>query len=90
MDATNRDVVSKAIGQYISENFLDGSDVSELAPDTPLVEWGVLSSMNTSLLLAYIQSDLGVAVPPTHLTARNFADLDAITDLVHTLATEAA
>ncbi|MEU9338003.1 acyl carrier protein [Streptomyces sp. NPDC048290] len=88
MDTTDRDVISKAVSQYIGDNFLDGSDISEISRDTPLLEWGVLSSMNTSLLINYIQTDLGVAVPPTHLTARNFTDVDAITDMVHGLAKE--
>ncbi|MGW6056108.1 acyl carrier protein [Streptomyces sp. NPDC055189] len=90
MNVTDRDVISKAVSQYIADNFLDGSDVSELADDTPLLEWGVLSSMNTSLLIGFIQKDLGVIVPPTHLTAKNFTDVEAITHMVHTLATESA
>ncbi|OEV03296.1 hypothetical protein [Streptomyces oceani] len=90
MDVTDRDVVSKVISKYIGDNFLDGSDVSELSGDTPLLEWGVLSSMNTSLLINFIQTDLGVVVPPTHLTAKNFTNVTAITNMVCGLTDEAA
>ncbi|AXK35447.1 acyl carrier protein [Streptomyces armeniacus] len=86
----DRDTIYDAIRQYVQENFLDDSDVTELAPDTPLLEWGVLTSMNTSLLLAFIRTELDVVVPPTHITGRHFASLDAVTDLVYGLAPQSA
>lgn len=90
MTATDRETLYNAISHYIQENFLGESEASELAPDSPLLEWGVLTSMNTSLLLAFIRNELHVVVPPTHLTGKNFASLDAITDMVHKLSLQPA
>ncbi|MEV0225002.1 phosphopantetheine-binding protein [Streptomyces sp. NPDC050704] len=86
----NRDDVSRLIGAYISEQFLDGDEDSGLKPDSPLLEWGVLNSMNTSLLLAYIRNELGVTVPSTSITGRHFRDLNSITDMVYGLSRERA
>jgi acyl carrier protein len=86
----NRDDVCRLIGTYISEQFLDGAEDSGLKPDSPLLEWGVLNSMNTSLLLAYIRNELGVTVPSTSITGRHFRDLNSITDMVYGLSRERA
>jgi len=86
----NRDDVCRLIGTYISEQFLDGSEDSGLKPDSPLLEWGVLNSMNTALLLAYIRNELGVTVPSTSITGRHFRDLNSITDMVCGLSRERA
>ncbi|MDT0346918.1 acyl carrier protein [Streptomyces litchfieldiae] len=86
MTATDRETIYKAISTYIQDNFLDDEDVPELTADAPLLEWGVLTSMNTSLLLAFIRNELRVVVPPTHLTGQHFGNLRSITDTVHKLA----
>ncbi|MGK5533263.1 phosphopantetheine-binding protein, partial [Streptomyces sp. URMC 129] len=53
--------------------------------DTPLLEWGILNSMNTAKLLTFVREELGVEVPVTRITGRDFGSLRAITDLVHSL-----
>ncbi|MBW1599694.1 phosphopantetheine-binding protein [Streptomyces sp. JJ38] len=90
MTALDRDAIYAKISEYIQEQFLGDSGVSELKPDTPLLEWGVLTSMNTSLLLSFIRNDLGVTVPPTHITGKHFQTLTTITDMVHELAPQPA
>nr|WP_155073924.1 acyl carrier protein [Streptomyces taklimakanensis] len=66
------------------------SGVTDLEPDTPLLEWGVLTSMNTSLLLNYIRTELKVTVPPAYITGKHFRDLRAITDMVRELSPQPA
>ncbi|MEE1931089.1 phosphopantetheine-binding protein [Streptomyces sp. TRM 70351] len=90
MTALDRDAIYEKISGYIQEQFLGESGVSELEPDTPLLEWGVLTSMNTSLLLTYIRKELGVTVPPTHITGKHFKTLTTITDMVHELSLQPA
>ncbi|MFI6291652.1 phosphopantetheine-binding protein [Nonomuraea sp. NPDC050790] len=86
MAVADRARINTAITDYVSAKFLDESEVSELDQETPLVDWGVLNSMNTTMLLAYIRKELGVTVPPTHITMRHFQSLRAITDMVHELS----
>jgi acyl carrier protein len=88
--ATDREAIYDKISSYIQEQFLGESEVSVLEPDSPLLEWGVLTSMNTSLLLAYIRTELQVTVPPTHITGTHFQSLNAITDMVYELTLQPA
>ena len=57
----------------------------QLAGDTPLLQWGVLNSMNTARLLTFIREELGVTVPPASITGRHFRDLNSISSLVLSL-----
>ena len=90
MTTLDRDAIYDKLSGYIQEQFLGDSGVSELAPDTPLLEWGVLTSMNTSLLLTFIRTELGLTIPPTHITGKNFQSLTTITDMVHELSMQPA
>lgn len=76
------DEISEKISAYIKERFLSGDQNKELENSTPLLEWGVLNSMNTALLLMYIRDELGVVVPPQGIVADNFKDIDSITRMV--------
>eukprot|EP00166_Cyanidium_caldarium_P005965 ctg_7643.g788 len=38
----------------------------ELNDQTPLLEWGVLNSMNIVKLMVYIRDEMGVSIPSTH------------------------
>ncbi|MEV7141468.1 acyl carrier protein [Streptomyces tauricus] len=80
------DVTSERISGYIRERFLNGDKKGELEETTPLLEWGVLNSMNTALLLMFIRDELGVVIPPTKITAGNFQDVKSITAMVTDLA----
>lgn len=80
------DDITERIMVYIRERFLSGDLQLELEESTPLLDWGVLNSMNTALLLMFIRDELGVAVPPREVNARNFKDVGAITKLVDDLA----
>ncbi|MCT2594591.1 acyl carrier protein [Streptomyces sp. N2-109] len=80
------DEISERISGYIRERFLSGDQQQELEETTPLLEWGVLNSMNTALLLMFIRDELNVAVPPMKINAGNFQDVKSITALVNELA----
>jgi len=74
---------------FIGGAFLDPESRSSLTPDTPLLEWGVLDSLNIARLLAYIRSDLGVDVPARFISSRHFRTVDDIAALVAAQAAEA-
>ena len=79
------------LSDYVRKELLGeaGPGGSELAPDTPLLEWGVLNSMNTARLLTFIREELGVTVPPASITGRHFKDLNSVCALVLSLDTGA-
>lgn len=85
-----RDAVLQNLTDYVRNAFLDGDPQAELDAKTPLLQWGVLTSMNTALLLTHVRTQLGVTVPPDKLTGTNFSDLDSISRMVAGLATTAA
>lgn len=90
MQPPRRDQVLAALTAYVEREFLGESEVSQLTPQAPLLEWGVLNSMNTAMLLSFIRTEYGVAVPPTHITGRHFYSLETITALVVELTPQAA
>ncbi|MDQ1295061.1 MAG: peptidyl carrier protein, partial [Actinomycetota bacterium] len=60
--------VHRRITEFVRGRFLDGDPQEELRDDTPLLELGVINSMNVAQLLALIQNDLGVQVPLSVIT----------------------
>lgn len=80
--ALDRDQVIAELDRYVRDTFLDGDEDEGLTPQSPLLEWGVLNSMNTALLMTHVREHYGVLVPPTHITASNFRDLESIAGMV--------
>jgi acyl carrier protein len=74
--------ISARVLAFVRERFLDGDRAGELDESTPLLEWGVLNSMNTVLLLNFIRDEFGVAVPHSEVNGQNFRDVTAITETV--------
>jgi len=66
---------------YVSEQILDGEDVG-LEASTPLIEWGILNSMEIAQLVAFIHDRFSVDVPVDAVTLDNFKDLDSLAKLV--------
>ncbi|BCJ50269.1 hypothetical protein Asp14428_17440 [Actinoplanes sp. NBRC 14428] len=57
-------------------------DVTET---TPLLQAGILDSLRTAKLIAWLRTEIGVRVPPTAMTGPNFRDAGTIADLVLSL-----
>jgi len=77
-----QDTVTDRLIEFIRERFLGGDPDGELTAETPLLDWGVLDSLNTAILLTFIRDDLGVAVPPVSINGRNFASVQSIATLI--------
>jgi acyl carrier protein len=84
-----RDQVRDRTADYIRREFLGDNEMS-LEPDTPMLQWGILNSMNTARLLTFIREELGITVPPTHITGTHFQTLNTIADLIYSLHSEQA
>ena len=80
--ASARDELIAQLTEFIRERLLSEPDAQGINPDTPLLEWGILTSINTAQLLTFIRDELGTNIPPTELTGTNFQNLDSITDLL--------
>lgn len=84
-----RDQVRDRTADYIRRELLGDNQIS-LEPDTPMLQWGILNSMNTARLLTFIRDEFEIIVPPTHITGKHFQTLNAIADLIYSLHGEQA
>lgn len=86
MFTTDRDALLTHIRDHIVTALLPEGEDLDLAPDTPLLEWGILNSLSTVRLLNHLRQDLGAPITSADLVGDNFRDLDAIVTLVLTAA----
>lgn len=82
--------ISLRLLEFIRENFLSGDLKSEVNESTPLLDWGVLNSMNLATLLNFIRADLGCPVPVANINTQNFKSVNDITLMVIELSTVAS
>lgn len=80
--ATDDADVAEQITTFIRDRFLDGDPRGELTETSPLLEWGVLNSLQTAQLLGFLRDELGAHVPPQDINAENFRDVRHIAALV--------
>lgn len=89
MPDTERPALLNTLLVYVRDELVGDPDLAEITPTTPLLAWGILDSLRTARLLAHLRDELGVLVPPTHLTGGHFKDVESITDLVLSLRSRA-
>jgi acyl carrier protein len=78
-----RQEILETLTDFIETEILESESArAGLGPTSPLLEWGILTSLSTTRLLAFIHERYGIPVPPDRITGKNFKHLDAITDLV--------
>jgi acyl carrier protein len=49
---------------------------------TPLLEWGIINSLEMVKLLSFIREQFGVEVPTDKLVADSFTSISSIADLI--------
>jgi acyl carrier protein len=64
------------IRDYIVCNHLDGEP--GLDRRTPLLEWGVIDSFALTDVLAFVEEEFELVVPPSEMTPENLRDLETI------------
>lgn len=82
--------VLEVLTEYVSAELLGAENAADLTADTPLLELGVLNSVDTARLVSRIRETFGVRLPPASMTAGNFRDLKAIAGLVTERLADAA
>jgi acyl carrier protein len=71
--------------EYIADSVLDGKDIG-LDEQTPLLEWGIINSMELLRLLSFIHQRFGVEIPFEKVSADDFVTIAAIASLISTIA----
>jgi len=77
--------VLKQLKDYISFEVLNGNAFS-LDESTPLLEWGILNSLEMTRILAFITEQFNVKVPSNKVIPEHFKDIKSLADLVLNLA----
>ena len=77
--------VLASLKRYVSHEILDGKDIG-LDGSTPLLEWGIINSMEMARLVSFIEDRFGVEIPGEKIVFEYFRDLTTITSLVLELA----
>ena len=86
MSAMSETDVNGHILEFIRVRFLAGDPSHELDAETELLALGILDSLNTAILVSFINDEIGVQVPIEDMSAHNFATVSAIGRLVSGLA----
>lgn len=74
--------VELALLEFIREEFLWGDEDRELTLSTPLLEWGIIDSLRTAVLLTHVRERFGVYVSHAKVNSRDFRDITSIAGLV--------
>jgi 2-hydroxymuconate-semialdehyde hydrolase len=77
---TDDDIIVKLTSFFRTE-ILEGAEI-ELAPSTPLLEFGLLNSMSVLLLLDHIEKTFAVTIAREDIKPENLKDLSTIAALV--------
>lgn len=78
-----REDIAVQLISFIRERFLSGDPEGELDEDTPLLEFGILNSLNTATLIAYMRDQFDVTVPLVDVTAATFQNVGSLSDMLH-------
>ncbi len=80
--ALSEDEASARLLAFIRERFLSGDPQGELDETTPLLEWGILNSLNTAILIGYIREEFGTAVALEKVNAATFKNIRSISSML--------
>jgi acyl carrier protein len=78
------DPIQSAVHRYILEEFLPGASASELTETTPLISGGILDSLATVRLVAFLEEQYGISVDPHEASVDYLDTVAQIADLVRT------
>lgn len=76
------DPIGAAVKDFILAEFLVGAHPSELTETTPLISSGVVDSLATVRLVAFLEDQYGIAVAPHEASIDYLDTIDQIVSLV--------
>jgi|WetSurSiteA1Bulk_404760.scaffolds.fasta_scaffold79805_2 acyl carrier protein len=74
--------IRSALKQYIVTEILHEPDQNKLADDEPLIEGGIIDSMNLIKLVAFIKEKFGIEISEDELDIENFRTVTALTAFI--------
>ncbi len=80
------DQTEATIKGYILEEFLQGEDASELKESTPLISGGILDSLATLKLVAFLEENFQIEIQAHETTVEYLNTISDIADLVRSKA----
>lgn len=69
-------------------NELVGDATASVAEDTPLLELGIVTSLNIARLISFVRTELDISIGVEHIVGTNFRDIASICSLVRQLSSE--
>jgi len=73
--------IATQLRDYIAAKALKGKDVG-LDAESPLLEWGVINSLEMMRLLNFIETQFAVDIPFEKMTPDHFTNIRTITALI--------
>jgi acyl carrier protein len=74
--------IRNTVRNFILEEFLQGANADELRDDTSLVTSGILDSLATVRLVAFLEEQYGIRVAPHEVSVDHLDTLELIAALV--------
>jgi acyl carrier protein len=76
------ETIRRTIKDYILKEFLPGENPDELTETTPLISGGILDSIATLKLVAFIEERYAITLAAHEADAEHLDTLNAIADLI--------
>jgi acyl carrier protein len=76
------DEIEQKIKGYILEECLPGEDPDELTPSTPLISGGILDSLSTLKLVAFLEEQFNIEVAAHEASVDHLDTIELISALV--------
>ncbi|HWS83462.1 MAG TPA: acyl carrier protein [Ktedonobacteraceae bacterium] len=73
--------IIEELKRYIAQDVLAGKDIG-LDETTPLLEWGIINSLEIVRLLSFVRKQFAVDIPADKLVADSFTSVSCVADLV--------
>ena len=83
----NKEQILTTLKSYIADEILEG-DAADLEASTPLLDLGVLNSLEVARMMGFIQRSFGFSVPLASIRVENLRTLSALTEMVFGLQRE--
>lgn len=87
MDMCETNVTERLVA-FICDKFLKEDERTGFSATSPLLELGILDSLNTAILLNFIRTEIGVRLPHSAVEADNFRNVQTVTATIRDIAAE--
>ena len=74
--------IGNKVKEFIMSEFLPGEDPDQLSESTPLISGGILDSLATLKVVAFLEENFGIKVEPHETDEDNFGTISDIEKLV--------